>query len=113
MDNLRPDGRIPRSDYDGHVWYSDGDICAYVLDNLALDISGADMARLFAAAPDLLRACEAQDEAEAAQRRADDVLVIDRLSHDEWLEEIRSATLAMTRARELRQAAIDGARGKL
>jgi len=56
MDNLRPDGRIPRSDYDGHVWYSDGDICAYVLDNLALDISGADMARLFAAAPDLLRA---------------------------------------------------------
>ena len=59
MDNLRPDGRIPRSDYDGHVWYSDGDICACVFGNLALDIEGDNVARLFAAAPDLLAACEA------------------------------------------------------
>ena len=46
-------------DSEGCIWYGDGDLCADVLfDNLALGISKLDMARLFAAAPELLAACK-------------------------------------------------------
>jgi len=41
-----------------YVWYGDGDECAIVRDNLGTDQYAEDHARLFAAAPDLLAACE-------------------------------------------------------
>ena len=56
MSELTYSGHEGASECDGHVWYSDGDICAYILDNLALGIIGEDMARLFAASPDLYAA---------------------------------------------------------
>ena len=93
-------------DSEGCIWYGDGDLCADVLfDNLTLGISKLDMARLFAAAPDLLAACRAAEETDRLREAAKQGLA-DTMDDRVWAMLMTKALMAGEHARKLRQAAI-------
>ena len=89
------------------IWYPDGDICAdIVYGNLALDIDARDMGRLIVAAPGLLAALKAQEEAEAMWDKIRTWQHRDTGADDGWDALYGEMIAQYAKAKELRQLAL-------